>query len=356
MLCCIRRRPRRPGAALGLRALRLPLVAWLAAAGPLAHAVDSGQTRIELREQVQIDPGPVRLGDVAYIRSRDLDSVQRLIALPLGQAPRPGLAVALQRAVLEHWVQQHLAWQQRGAGAELIWSGAQQVRVAVAALRLPGQRVSDCAQAALTQWLQARGAQAQLRLLAAVPEQTLAFSDVQLRARPPASGAPVAQRMSVWVDLYAAGRFVKAVAVDFAVQAQVQALVARSALAPGALLDPGQVEQHLERQWVDATQLRLTGTDLSNLAAWPVVGERMRVRRALQAGQVLLRAQIAPAPEVERGSWVQMSGGSGAIALTRRAQVLQDGWTGQAVRVRLHGVGSALQARVLGPGQVEVLQ
>lgn len=60
-------------------------------------------------------------------------------------------------------------------------------------------------------------------------------------------------------------------------------------------------------------------------------------------------------PAVLRGQWVALRAAAGAVRLEARAEALQDGRPGQSVRVRPGHGGGTLLARVVGPGQVEVL-
>lgn len=62
----------------------------------------------------------------------------------------------------------------------------------------------------------------------------------------------------------------------------------------------------------------------------------------------------AAAPVVRRGGWATLRAGQGAVRLESRVEVLEDGWSGQSVRVRLPSATGAIVARVTGPATVEV--
>ncbi|HEX7639621.1 MAG TPA: flagella basal body P-ring formation protein FlgA [Burkholderiaceae bacterium] len=78
------------------------------------------------------------------------------------------------------------------------------------------------------------------------------------------------------------------------------------------------------------------------------------VARGVPVG--LAAAVVSGRAGVLRGSLATLHSTSGAIRLESRVEVLQDGVVGQDVRVRLPGASESVQARVTGPGQVEVVQ
>ena len=87
----------------------------LACAAAVAAPVD-----VELRPRISARDRQVVLGDVAYLRTTDLASMQRLVSLPLGPAPRAGRDAVLDRATLQRWIRLRLGF----AAGELRWAGA----------------------------------------------------------------------------------------------------------------------------------------------------------------------------------------------------------------------------------------
>ena len=73
--------------------------------------------------------------------------------------------------------------------------------------------------------------------------------------------------------------------------------------------------------------------------------------RVLPASRVE-RADAALA--VARGEWAVLRAVEGSITLESRVEVLQDGRTGERIRVRAQGVTGPLFARVVGPGRLEL--
>jgi flagella basal body P-ring formation protein FlgA len=61
-------------------------------------------------------------------------------------------------------------------------------------------------------------------------------------------------------------------------------------------------------------------------------------------------------PDVVRGQWASLRTSSGEVTLEARVEVLQDGLQGQNVRVRPAQATQPVVARVIGPGQLEVVR
>lgn len=59
---------------------------------------------------------------------------------------------------------------------------------------------------------------------------------------------------------------------------------------------------------------------------------------------------------VVRGDWATLTAQSGPLTLESRVEVLEDGAVGHLVRVRRPNAGDTMQARVSGPGRVEMPQ
>lgn len=98
------------------------LIAAMAPLGVHAQPGEPGpaEVQIELRPQVSALPGPLRLGDLAIVRTRDLAAIQQLVALPVGHAPRPGATAVVRRDVVARWIRMQLGL----AHSRTLWTGA----------------------------------------------------------------------------------------------------------------------------------------------------------------------------------------------------------------------------------------
>ena len=76
-------------------------------------------------------------------------------------------------------------------------------------------------------------------------------------------------------------------------------------------------------------------------------------RRALDAGQMVLLADLQPPVVVARGSGVMIRFNSGVLTITARGRALEDGALGDSVRVTNANSGRTLYAVVTSPNLVE---
>ena len=308
----------------------------------VAGAVElgEGQVQIELRAQVIARAHEVRLGDVAHIYTRDLQTIQRLAALPLGQAPVAGGEAIVRRDVIARWVRSQL-----GIGRDqLQWSGPEETHVRRQAQEVPAARIEQAAQAALNEWLQPRASRYGTEVLALARDLQLPAGQVELKARPLAANGEPTPRMVVWMDVAVDGRFVRAVPVSFNVEAYREAWVAPAGVARGVPLAPGMVE----RREVDATSRSVAALPSEIAGNWSTT-------KAIKEGEPLTARNVAPAPLVARGEWVALHLKSGLVQLEGRAQALQDGQLGQVVQVRSANGASPVAARIVAPGKVEAM-
>lgn len=325
----------------------MAVAAWTMCPGA-ASAVElgEGQVQIELRPQVTAREQEVRLGDVANIYTRDLQTIQRLSALPLGQAPRAGTEAVVRREVIARWVRSRL-----GIGRDqVVWSGPEETHVRRLAQDVPAIRIEQAAKTALNAWLDQRASRYGAEVLLLPADLKLPAGQVEFKARPLAANAEPTPRMVVWMDVLVEGRFVRAVPVSFNVEAYRDAWVAPAGVARGVALAPGMVE----KREVDITS--------RSVAALPVKGAQLAetaggwtTTKAVKEGEPLTARNAAPAPLVARGEWVALHLKSGLVQLEGRAQALQDGELGQVVQVRSSNGASPVAARIVAPGKVEAM-
>ena len=315
-------------------------------------ALAPGEAFVELSPRVEVFQSRVRLADIATIRAGDLETLQSLMDLPLGNAPRAGMSIGLDQATLDQWVQRNVA-RMRGPRQKVIrWNGASHTQVESASQFLNGSRIAEEAERELQRSLGVRFQSVRLIQLGSTPDLVAPAGELRIQVRKlPADTLPN-KRMTVWVDTFVESRFVRAVPVRFDVEAWQNAVVAGRALTPGALLDSYALANQTERRLVDAVRTR-PGVGEAPVAL--VADSALRVRHAVRAGEALHASDFEAAPDVTRGTWVELRDGSGPVALSGRAEVLQDGRIGQTVRVRMHGAAGAVMARVLARDELEML-
>ncbi len=287
------------------RALAAVIVAAIGA--PVSAASSSpppgrAPLRIELRPEVEVKGPQVRLGEVAVLTTLDLPLLQRLMALPLGPAPRTGTATRLERGALLRWIRARTGLRLE----QIAWSGPDAAVVRATVGRVTGEEIAGKARDALEHAIQSFGLEAGLGEPLLPHDQDVPAGDVELRARSVPRAALRSGRPSVWVDLWVDGRFARTVPVRFEVMPGGPAVTARAA---------------------------------------------PRVRTAPVPAPP---APVQAGPAVTRGSTASLRSVAGRIAVESRVEVLEDGDPGEVVRVRLPGAEAPILARVVAPRAVEV--
>lgn len=321
-------------------------LALASAVGACANAATTGAAvpvKIDLPAQVKVQRTMITLGDVAGISTPSLEALRDLMALPLGRAPHAGELIRLERDDIARWI-----YRKAGLNADQIsWSGGSVIEISVAANELYGNRVASFAEAALQDWLLQRSDSVQLQLVSPPRDYSLPVGAVTFRTRPFTEMQP-RKRMSVWVDVYVADVFVRSVPVGFEVSAWAQAAVVRNGVAVGERVSVGDTVMHT----VDIAALAPSagyGGVQDTLMSQP-----FRLRRAVKVGDVLTRTHLEPAPTVARGELVKIQAVVGAVVLESQGEAVQDGRTGQFVRVKPSKSSATILARVKAPGLLEI--
>jgi flagella basal body P-ring formation protein FlgA len=342
------------------RAVLLALcMSGVSAGAVAASSADDATVAIELRPWVKVEQASVRLGDIAFLTARDLPTLRRLMALPIGTAPRPGSPAVLDRDTVAQWVEARSGMQSAERGSASLpairWSGASETTIETAAQELSGETVVDAARSALLGWLSQRSVRAEVQPVSTARDLVLPAGTPVLRVRPLSSQAVPSKRMLVWVDAWVDNRFVRTTAVTFEVDAWAPVTVATTGVSSGATVDGILLRGATTTREVDLTKIPRS-TPLLAVADDKSALEtgRQRLRRPLRAGEVLTDSHLEATPAVARGNWAHLLARSGDVSVESRVEVLQDGREGQVVRVKVPGSSGEVLARVTGPGQVEV--
>lgn len=309
----------------------------------LAGGLAPGQVGIELRPEVTAARRAVTLGEIAYLRTPDMATMRRLIALPLGEAPRAGGEAILHRDALARWIRMRT-----GIGPErIVWTGPGLTAIRAFVQRVPSAHVEQTARVALQQWLQPRTTRFSAQSARPIQEIDLPPGNVKLTARPLPFNAQPASRMVVWVDVEVDGAFIRTVPVSFQVEAYRDAWVASTTTGAEAPLSAQLLETREVAVTVQPVAL------LTPIGAANATGRRST--RRLRPGEPLTEDNTRQLAAVARGEMVALQFKAGAVRLEGRAQALQEGEPGEVVRVRMTGASMPVQARVLERGRVEAM-
>lgn len=308
--------------------------------------------RIALRPNVQARAPRVLLGQIADVTSTDLVLLRKALALPLGWAPKVGESTQLEQEAVQRWLQARMNLR----ADQVQWEGGTVSVISSLGQTIAWQTLVSVAQDAANQHVRRlleRGAWPAVSVSvqpSQVPADTqVPLGDIQMVVRPLGATA-LTKRVTVWVDLLAGERLMKSVPVRFEVEAMVRAARAGTDLSAGRPLDPGQ----LRAEPVDLAAAALPA-DAGFLSPDDVRTKSLQLRRGAQSGDIVSTQHVRPTPEVERGQLATLVLAQGAMLIESRVEALEDGRTGQTVRVRRQGSAQPTTARVSGPGRVEML-
>ncbi len=300
------------------------------------------QLEIALQPKVTLIRGQVLLGDIASLSGVDQEMLTSLRKISLGNVPRPGLSTSLDRSQIERWLRPRLA----GHHLELRWTGAQRVEIDAATQLLSGKILASHARRAMEEWLKTRADRSDIAEVGSVPDISLPPGTVQLNVRPLADGTMPARRMRIWIDVLIDQQFIRAVAVNFDVSAYRPAYVARRDLAASSVAKRDDFEQR---------EINVANGAKSEVVPAQVEVSSWRMKQSLLKGEALTQGKVSSVPDVMRGQAAILRTQNGLVVLESKVEVLQDGFTGQSVKVRPSASSGDVVARVVGSGVVELM-
>jgi flagellar basal body P-ring formation protein FlgA len=295
--------------------------------------------RIVLKSEAVVTERQVRLGALATIESSELATVERLVAMPVAMAPRPGYTERITREELKR----RLRTVTPGIRSPLAWEGADAVRIELATSLVEGDRLRAMAIEHARSAFAPRFAAVDVAALENVADVAVPPGALTLRPRVLQPEA-LARRVPVWIDVFVDNVFLRAVAVAVQVEAFAPALVARAPLAAGREVKAADFEaRRVDYAALGAPAID-TGTALDGL----------RLKRAMRAHAVLLAADLEPRPAVARGAPVTLQMTTQSVRLEVRATALADAAVGENIWVKREPAGESLRAHVVAPGIVEI--
>jgi flagella basal body P-ring formation protein FlgA len=316
-----------------LLACALALAPACSAAGSLPPAAPA--LALTLLQEVQLDHARILLGDVAALPA---GAAPELARLDLGAAPRVNAIGRLSRAQIALLIRRRLPQ----PPAALAWSGADSVSVQRRSQALAGAVLGQAAVDAVLAAYGPRFAGLQAAVESLPADVEIIPGPYAIRARA-LDAARLPARASVWLDLLVEGQVQRSVVVAVGFTLQRPAYLARRALSAGSMAAARDFE---------VREINVAGLDAQPVSAAGQPG--WRVRGALQAGQVLTRAQVPASGTVFPGDTVLLQARSGAIGIDVAAVVQAEAVPGQRVSVRASHSSDVLTGRLTAAGTVVI--
>ena len=318
-----------------VRRLLACVIAFAPAFGAAASLPGAPALALTLRQEVQLDHPRILLGDVAVLPD---GASPALAALDLGAAPRVNAVERLSRVQIALLIRRRLP----RPPETLAWNGAESVNLQRRSQSVAGSLLGEAAVGAVLAAYGPRhpGLQAAPESLPGDVDIITGAYDIKARAL---DTARLPARTPVWLDLLVGGRVQRSVVVPVGFTWQRPAYLARRPLAAGGLAGPDDFEVRES----NGAGLDAQPVDAAGQAGW-------RMRRALQAGQVLARAQVPPRGTVFPGDTVLLQARSGSIGIDVEAVVQAEAAPGQQVAVRTRHSSDTLTGRLTAAGTVVI--
>ena len=294
---------------------------------------------IELRTSVQVGHVQVTLGDVAELRGGDAGILASLRMMSLGAVPRSG-AVSLSRSQIDRWIRSRAGSSQPA----LQWSGASAVDVSALQQTVAALQITQTAKDALQAWLAGRVERSEVNEVVDTRDIMVAPGKLRLNARMPTDEIP-RKRMLIWVDVWVDDAFVRAVPVSFVVRAYQTAYIARQDVRVGRVVQ----DTEFDSRQIDVAESAAPVAVLKDTGAW-------RMKHTVARGGVLLKKQVEEAPAVARGETATLRSQLGVLTVESKVEVLQDGYPGQMIKVKLSAASGPVMARVASAGLLEMTE
>lgn len=303
---------------------------FLLLAGVLATPCAAALT-LTLRSEVQLGHARILLADVAELPA---GTAPALAALDLGPAPRLQQQTRINRGQIAQLMQRRL----QENLPSITWQGADSVQIQTAAQTVSGEALGAAALAAVQTAFGTRYPGLEALLAAPQAGLDIPLGAYQLRARAP-EAALLPARVALWLDVVAQGQVLRSVVVPVTLSLRRPAYVARRALAAGSQ--------------AQAADFEVRESDVAGLDALPVGADgSWRLKRPVQAGQVLVQAMLPVRGAVFAGDHVRLQMRQGGIDLEADAVAQADAAPGQMVAVRSSFSSDTVAGRLTAAGTV----
>ncbi len=300
------------------------VVASAGAVRSVPGAPSASAPALELRAEVTVRDGVVRLGDLVVDCPPGVRDVRVLDAPDFGSVrvvPRSSIVTRLARV----------------AHIRARFSGATSVRI-----HRPGGDRSEEIYARIRRALDSLVSRVEgLEYEPTWPDRPVRLPPGPMRTEVSVSGSLEGHRVAR-ARVRVPGAPERTVAVGVRFVRRVRVPVAARRIARGDTLGPGDVRWEVRRFDRAVPPCLPRGADVR---AW-------RARATIDAGTLLSRRVVEPHPAVQAGQEVTLELRRGPVRVSARARALQTGWPGSRIRVQSLVDRRYLTARVVEPGVV----
>ena len=303
--------------------------------GQVSHA---GELRILVKEKATVSGDTIRLGDIATFSPESDARVRALRDRKIAAAPAPGRDVDLNSRYLIYRLAS-------------IMGDDQQVRVKVPrnllvhrdGQEVSGKKLTDIFKQYVFRHAPWDRKDMEVERVHVPGRVTLPCGHLSWSVQEKTGGDFVGD-ISLVIAFSVDGRLYKKTPVSGRI------LVNRRIIKTARKIRKGEIIEAKDLVEVTERSMRSGGAEVISLDQ--VVGKR--AARSLQAGQVIRQEMVEIPPAVKKGDRVIIKAESGSVRVSALGKVMEDGRSGEQIRVINVSSGKEIFAKVTGPGQVQV--
>ena len=293
---------------------------------------------IWVKESATVQGREILLKDIAKIQAPNRALLEQLEALPVGQAPLPGLTRTFDPGLIMIKLRQYKI---DPAGIQIESSGA--VVVAGAHRVIGSDEIFQAAKSAVLKGREGELEQITVRVDTLPPDLVVPPGEIELRARPRLTSVglgPIPVVVEAWVD----GRLYRTVSLAVRLSLMRDVVVANYPLPSHRL--------------VKATDVRVERRDIGLLQHEPLqdlaLAVGRRTTRVLAMGDVVLADAVELPPLIQKGDVVTLMVESPGLLVTAKGIAQEKGRVGELVRVKNTASGREVLGKVESDKTVRV--
>ncbi len=293
---------------------------------------------ITVAGQAKIGGPFVLLGDIAEVKSADSLRADRLRGLQLAAAPTPGTS--------QVWTPQHLGVKLAATGAdfsEVSWNLPEKIILTSSAQTVRGSLLQQKALEALRSKVGKDDSDLEIALLDDVSDIIVPPGEVEIKIDFPATlnyNGFNSARAVVWVD----GKPQSRTYVKLEMRLYRDVVVAERVIMAGQILKPDDIG--LERMAVGG---------LSRYYTDPAKLQGLAAKRLINPGVILTERLLEKPLLIKRGNPVNLVAQVGAMRIVTAGQALQDGRSGQLIKVLNLSSNRVVSGRIIDAETVKVM-
>ncbi len=308
------------------------MISWLVALSPASGL------EIRVKEQAMVRGDTVCLGDIASFSPSDDRRIATLGQIEISSAPSPGNTIRINERLFLYKISSSISDMD-----DIEINGPKNLLVSRSAQFITAARLEEI----FREYVMDRSPWPSEKLVferistpgeIALPEGELHW-DIQEKRNHNFIG-----NISLLLDFWVDGRQTRKVPVSGRIRVSQEVVKAARKIVPGELIS--------KEDLMLVTEDRLK-PDTNVLTSFEEAIGKTSVR-PIQAGNVILSRMIEIPPLVTKGDRVLIKAESDEIRITTMGEVLEDGRSGDQVRVININSGKEISAKVTGPGLVEV--